>query len=971
MGVGSGKHLESRSETSDVPGRDTSGSQSPPQETIRELTPQAPRDERQPPSPIPSLSRDARGTQDEDAHFVGDLNPESTFFADSPETTGGYREAGAIGVWVSRRTLLSTEVPSGTVETPRRSLGPPRLPGAVASDHCLAKLPTERHYIVLKRIYMRDVHTIFPALNIEVLSGQKETATHILYKQVVCLAAGAHPDAKPHLMLGDSPDLMSYADFSQQLISSIRTAINDGLVRDRIQIIPVLVILSLCAYSAEDRHLSAELAALAVSYVQTVGLHLQAPATSPDPEYFERLFCCVWAMDRLTAAFHGRPILIHERDVGRDMQGCFDRQETRFRLLLEIVALLDRAIRFYRPTAGGGAVESDGGIPSLEELVQRTGAFGVESRLLVTLELLYHAVVILYCRAPSPSPPTRRISDPESLSSITITTIFTDFAGRIPYLSFVPYSASLALRTTYRELRASTVPTLRARSYARLRANCRILRALGEMYRPASAMVDIVDRLTREVDRVSAAVVAGGGQDVVEGTARAGVSDEPRVDTSVSSFVDPTFSESLARVNFFESLEPEFDFGALDMPFGDGIHSDCGKVVNSLPIHQHFAKLGMARSDFKASVVVDSRPVIPLDIESKDNWKEGNTYSIDKQHSRPVDSTTIGPRLQQMSWSWFTLTMSTGGLALVLDRTPHQFHGLSIIGRIVFILNLVFFCFVAGGLTYRFTKNPRALRKSLLHPTESLFFPTCLLSIATILSESASYGTPHVGSWLPEALYFVFWLYVGISVVSAIVQYSLLFGGANLTVHSMTPTWLLPIFPAMLAGTLASATAPLQGSSRSMTMCVAGITAQGLGWTVACLIYPLYLARLMQHGLPAPGMRPTMFIAVGPPGFTALATIGIAQALPADSSYFIENPRARETLQTVATWLGIWIWAIGFWFFSLSLVAVLSSVYKKQLEFSMGWWAFVFPNVGFTISTAVLGEQLGSTAHDFEFNQTH
>lgn len=298
---------------------------------------------------------------------------------------------------------------------------------------------------------------------------------------------------------------------------------------------------------------------------------------------------------------------------------------------------------------------------------------------------------------------------------------------------------------------------------------------------------------------------------------------------------------------------------------------------------------------------------------------------------------------------------------MLLNRTPHQFRGLNIIGRVVFILNLVFFVCVAAGLIYRFGRGPRALLASLHHPNESLFFPTFLLSVATILLGSAAYGAPHAGPWLPEALYVLFWVYTGISTISAIAQYSLLFGGAHLPVHSMTPTWLLPIFPAMLVGTLASSIAPLQGPSRAMAICVAGITAQGLGWTVACLIYPIYLARLMQAGLPAPGMRPTMFIAVGPPGFTALATIGIAKALPPESRYLMEHPNAREQLHIVATWLGIWIWTIGFWFFSLGLVAVLASVYRKKLEFTMGWWAFVFPNVGFVISTAVIGEQLGST----------
>jgi len=31
-----------------------------------------------------------------------------------------------------------------------------------------------------------------------------------------------------------------------------------------------------------------------------------------------RVFCCVWALDKLNAAFHGRPVLVHERDSARE-----------------------------------------------------------------------------------------------------------------------------------------------------------------------------------------------------------------------------------------------------------------------------------------------------------------------------------------------------------------------------------------------------------------------------------------------------------------------------------------------------------------------------------------------------------------------------------------------------------------------------------------------------------------------------
>ncbi|KAM5352592.1 hypothetical protein ACJ41O_005314 [Fusarium nematophilum] len=346
----------------------------------------------------------------------------------------------------------------------------------------------------------------------------------------------------------------------------------------------------------------------------------------------------------------------------------------------------------------------------------------------------------------------------------------------------------------------------------------------------------------------------------------------------------------------------------------------------------------------------------------KDNWEEGHTRAAD-QRLRSSDSLSqvfIRERIKHLTWAWFTFVMSTGGIALLLHNTPHQFDGLRVIGKVFFILTLAIFVLLVVGLVVRFSTTAAALKNSLMHPTESLFFPAFLLSMATILTNTAAYGLPSAGSWLAAALRVCFWLYAGLSTLSAVVQFYVLFNGAHLPIHSMTPAWILPIFPAMLTGTLASAIMPSQSPEHRMPILVAGVTYQGLGWIVASLVYPLYLGRLMQDGLPAPAMRPGMFIAVGPAGFTSVAIIGMARNVPVGYGYFARYPMAPQVLQIMALWVAIWIWCIAFWFFAFSLLAVMASAVKWRLRYSMAWWAFVFPNVGFTLATADIGEELDS-----------
>ncbi|KAK1517785.1 fungal specific transcription factor domain-containing protein [Colletotrichum costaricense] len=515
-----------------------------------------------------------------DDRFVGDLNPEGAFLADSPATSRGHAESNAVGVWYSRRN-------NGDSLTPE-------LASAVSIDYeahqFLAVLPEKEYYEHLEKIYIRDVHRILPVMNLDILRAPTSTISQVLCRQAICLAAGSNPSARPYLTLGQgSSAVLSYSEFALRLSSAIRKALTLGLVKDRVQAVAIMVILSLYTHFSSDRHLSAELAAQAVSNAQTVGLHLQnPPARSEDPAYLTRLFCCVWAMDQLNAAFHGRPVMIHERDLGRDMVECIREQDHCFRLFLEIVVLLGCIIDLYRPAAKntGCVVMED--FPSFDSLVEKSKALGVESRLLASMELLYHGIGILSCRIPVGSTRSEHLSlalNRQALSAMKITTIIEDFGNTVSHMTFVPYAVSLSLRVAYRELRSSKVPMLTARSRRQLQSTCKTLRGMGSMFRSAQVMVDLAEQVIQEIDQVCT-----NAMNEQNGSGSTNAPNTPRQDQTVShdapvvgiSNVDdgncppnsdtmPVFHPSLfegpAGFDVFEFFDPG-DLNAIDAILG-------------------------------------------------------------------------------------------------------------------------------------------------------------------------------------------------------------------------------------------------------------------------------------------------------------------------------------------------------------------------------------------------------------------
>lgn len=143
-------------------------------------------------------------------------------------------------------------------------------------------------------------------------------------------------------------------------------------------------------------------------------------------------------------------------------------------------------------------------------------------------------------------------------------------------------------------------------------------------------------------------------------------------------------------------------------------------------------------------------------------------------------------------------------------------------------------------------------------------------------------------------------------------------------------------------------------------MVVGGTTLLGTGWMIAFLIYAIYVYRLMSFGLPTPNLRPGMFIAVGPPAFTGLALINFGADLSrlADHGYFVDKEGAVVAIQAITDFAAIFLWAFGFWFFCVSLVAVALGI--RDMSFHLVWWASVFPKIALALVTGRLGERLNS-----------
>ncbi|KAK4188634.1 putative malic acid transport protein [Podospora australis] len=377
------------------------------------------------------------------------------------------------------------------------------------------------------------------------------------------------------------------------------------------------------------------------------------------------------------------------------------------------------------------------------------------------------------------------------------------------------------------------------------------------------------------------------------------------------------------------------------------------------PVPNRHASHFFTKTDLESGLAAHAKEVI--DNDPRDSEETPSTPEAGKEHNHehPRPKLPIRARLKHFTWAWYTLCMSTGGLSLLIAAQPHKFKGLMGIGLAVYIVNIIFFVLVTSLMITRFLLFPGTFKGSVTHTREGFFVPTFFLSIATLITSTQKYcvgddvldGEKMGLRW---AIQIAFWIYVALATTLAVVQYSYIFSRHSFGLHTMMPTWILPIFPVMLSGTIASVIAGTQPDDMAVPIITSGLSCQGLGLSVAVMMYAHMVGRLMQSGLPDREHRPGLFMCVGPPSFTALAFIGMARGLPETFDSDMDGLFLDTAMMVNMAIVGAgFLWALSFWWFCIAVLAIVQS---PPQYFHLGWWAAVFPNTGFILATISLGK---------------
>lgn len=336
----------------------------------------------------------SRVRKDDYLRFVGDLSPEASFLAGRNQRDGRSNTSrhGDVGVWLGEQQDHQGHAGDhrdaepgmrATGTSPIQPLGLTCLQtfGQRLRQECMSVLPPAYELGLMIELFYAKIDPIFPILHDTTLE-RPNAMESVALQQCICLTASLDPSLKSHLRLHHVEGVLSQADFRARVAAAVKQSLDMAFIRDTIILLQVCALMAFHASEPGCSDVSPYYSALAVHHSQTLGLHLGWPDEGTKGQGFTRMFWCVWALDRLSAATNGRPVLIHGRDMDQRIMGSESAQIPSFRLFIRISEFLDKVISQYRPHAMQEAQAAADDEPAFEDLVRETESMEIGNALL-------------------------------------------------------------------------------------------------------------------------------------------------------------------------------------------------------------------------------------------------------------------------------------------------------------------------------------------------------------------------------------------------------------------------------------------------------------------------------------------------------------------------------------------------------------------------------------------------------------
>lgn len=313
--------------------------------------------------------------------------------------------------------------------------------------------------------------------------------------------------------------------------------------------------------------------------------------------------------------------------------------------------------------------------------------------------------------------------------------------------------------------------------------------------------------------------------------------------------------------------------------------------------------------------------------------------------------------IRQFTPNWFTMTMGTGVVALILPEFPFAQEILWQGATALWQFNTLLFIVFSLVYALRWLIYPQEAKQIFSHPSMALFLGAIPMGLATVLNGFLKYGVALYGDiaiQIAQVLWFVdAILAVGIGVL---VPFCMFYKQEH-QLHSMTAMWLLPIVACEVTATSGGLLlAHLAAGQQAVGILFASYILWGMSVLPAFAILTILMLRLALHKLPGKELAISGWLALGPIGTGALALLVLGAQAPQVLAY-IQLEQLGVFFKNAGIVASFILLGFGVWWFAIAVLTTLKHA-ATDLPFNLGWWGLTFPLGVFTLAVLNLGHQL-------------
>lgn len=322
--------------------------------------------------------------------------------------------------------------------------------------------------------------------------------------------------------------------------------------------------------------------------------------------------------------------------------------------------------------------------------------------------------------------------------------------------------------------------------------------------------------------------------------------------------------------------------------------------------------------------------------------------------------TQLGQRhniIRQFTPNWFTVSMGTGVVALIVSEFPMLKALTWQLGTGLWYFNILLFVLFSVLYGLRWAFYPHEAKQIFQHPSMSLFLGTIPMALATILNGFLKYGQPIYGDTAVQIAQTLWYADVVLALLVAWAVPFAMYRHQEHALQQMTAVWLLPIVACEVA---ASSGGLLLGHLPADTHAVAILLGSYLLWGVSVLpafaILTILMLRLVLHKLPEKELAVSSWLALGPIGTAALALLVLGHQAPTLMAS-LGLAQLGQFFQQAGILASLILLGFGLWWLGIAVLTTLHHA-KQDLPFNLGWWGLTFPLGVYTLAILNLAQQL-------------